>query len=311
MKVAVIGGGPSREAEVSRVTADQVKTGLSNRHDAYYLEYGDSLTQEIMSLKPDVVFPAMHGVPGEDGSLQGYLEVLGLPYVGSDFAASALAMDKYSAKCVWADGHIPVLPMQLIHSDTFFPDNVSDIEKKLGPSVAIKPTAQGSALGVQLLPEGGDMLDAIQTAFTFGDSLLVEPYIKGREITVAVLDGKNQESRALPIIEICMTSLDEWYDYENRYTEGKSQHVINPPMPEYVAEHLKKYAVQAHYMLGCRDLSRSDFLLTDDNEIWLLELNTMPGMTPTSLYPDAARAAGIEFDDLLDGLVDLAHNRAQ
>lgn len=308
MKVAVLGGGTSPEAEVSRVSATQVVEGLIPRHEAVYIEFDAELHTRLLNFEPDVVFPVLHGVPGEDGSVQGFLEVLGLAFVGSGMTASALAIDKYQAKCVWREHGIPVLPTKLVDK-TSWPDEVcEDVERTLGSKVAIKPRAQGSALGVRLLPEGGDIKTVLTEALESHDQLLVEPFKRGREITVAVLE-KEGSATALPIIEIQVLADGEWYDFTNRYKAGASQHILDPPMPPACDEALKNYAVRAHCLLGCRDLSRSDFILDEHDQPWLLEINTIPGMTPTSLFPDAARGYGLEFPELMDLLVTNAFNR--
>ncbi len=308
MKVAVIGGGTSPEAEVSRVSATQVVDGLKPRHDAAYIEFDADLPANLLRFEPDVVFPVLHGVPGEDGSIQGFLEVIGLPFVGSGMSASALAIDKYQAKCVWREHDIPVLPMKLLDKATWSSNTCEEVEQSLGSAVAIKPRSQGSALGVKLLPDGGDLKKALDEVFESHDQLLIEPFKKGREITVAVLERDGLAS-ALPIIEIQVLADGEWYDFTNRYKAGASRHVLDPEMPPTTSEALKRFAVSAHCLLGCRDLSRSDFILDDDNHPWLLEINTIPGMTPTSLFPDAARGYGIEFPELMDLLVNNALNR--
>ncbi|MCY4093610.1 MAG: D-alanine--D-alanine ligase [Gammaproteobacteria bacterium] len=308
MKVAVIGGGTSPEAEVSRVSAIQVVEGLKPRHEATYIEFDAGLHAVLQNVDPEVVFPVLHGVPGEDGSIQGYLEVLGIPFVGSGMTASALAIDKYQAKCVWRENNIPVLPMKLIDKESYSAAICQEIEHTLGHSVAIKPRAQGSALGVRLLQEGGDVGTAIEEALETHDQLLVEPFTKGREITVAVLERDGIPS-ALPIIEIQVLADGEWYDFTNRYKTGASQHILDPPMPSECAAALKNYAVRAHRILGCRDLSRADFIVDEHAHPWLLEINTIPGMTPTSLFPDAARGDGMGFPDLMDLLVTNAFSR--
>lgn len=308
MKVAVIGGGTSPEAEVSRVSASQVVDGLSSRYEATYIEFDSNLSTELARLAPDVVFPVLHGVPGEDGTIQGFLEVLGLPFVGSGLAASALAIDKYQAKCVWREHDIPVLPMKLLDKESWTPKYSEAIERQLGKAIAIKPRAQGSALGVKLLPEGGDVKAALEEAFESHDQLIVEPFRKGREITVAVLES-NGIATALPIIEIRVLADGEWYDFTNRYKAGASQHILDPAMPPESADALRRYAVSAHSLLGCKDFSRSDFILDEQDHPWLLEINTIPGMTPTSLFPDAARGYGLEFPELLDLLVNNALSR--
>ena len=308
MKVAVIGGGTSPEAEVSRVSATQVVEGLKPSHEATYIEFDAKLHTQLLDYEPDVVFPVLHGVPGEDGSIQGFLEVTGVPFVGSGMSASALAIDKHQAKCVWREHGIPVLPMKLIDKTSCSDKKYEEVEQSLGTKVAIKPRAQGSALGVKLLPNGGDLREALLEVLESQDQLIVEPYIAGREITVAVLEREGV-AFSLPIIEIQVLADGEWYDFTNRYKSGASQHILNPPMPPECATALKEYAVQAHNLLGCRDLSRSDFILDEHDQPWLLEINTIPGMTPTSLFPDAARGHGLEFPELMDLLVTNAIKR--
>ena len=309
MKVAVIAGGPSREAQVSRRSAHEVMAALRVSHTCEVFEFESDLSTKLFDMQPDVAVPIMHGSPGEDGTIQGFLNVLEIPFVGSDVEASALAMDKFGAKCMWRDAGLPVLPTCLVSKDSFTPSCVQDIESQLGSAVAIKPRSQGSALGVQLLPEAGDMRQAIAESFKFDDHLVIEPFVDGREITVGVLERHNRVAEALPVIEIHVSRSDEWYDYTNRYTPGKSRHEIDPKFQNGVAEELRSIAVQAHEVLRCRDLSRSDFLVTPNGEICLLELNTIPGMTATSLYPDAARAAGLELPALMDLLVENAIRR--
>ena len=308
MKVAVIGGGTSPEAEVSRVSATQVVDALKPNHEATYIEFDVEMPDQLNRLKPDVVFPVLHGVPGEDGSVQGFLEVLCLPFVGSGMSASALAIDKYQAKCVWREHDIPVLPMMLLDRASWSSSDCGKIRQNIGNAVAIKPRAQGSALGVKLLQKGDELKAALDESFEAHDQLLVEPFIAGREITVGVLEQDGVAS-ALPIIEIEVLAEGEWYDFTNRYKTGASRHVLNPTMPEASADALKQTAVSAHRLLGCRDISRADFILDEKNQPWLLEINTIPGMTPTSLYPDAARGYGIEFPALMDLLVNNAFNR--
>lgn len=303
MRVAVIGGGPSPEAEVSRRSAAEVVNALSDTHDAHYIEFDGNLNRNLCERLPDVVFPVLHGVPGEDGTIQGYLASIGLPFVGSELAASALAINKFVAKQVWKEHGLPVLPMCTVDRASYNERDLTRIQERLGSSVAIKPREQGSALGVHLLPDGGDIHAAIEDTFRFEEHLIVEPYKRGREITVAVLELGEIGCFALPIIEIQVIRDGEWYDFTNRYKVGASRHVIDPPFPPGVAENLKHCAVLAHQTLGCRDLSRADFIVEEDGSIWLLEINTIPGMTETSLYPDAARAGGYEFPELLSQLI--------
>lgn len=309
MKVAVIGGGTSPEQEVSRRSAKEVIDALNVNHDALYIEFDFGLNHNLLHVKPDVVFPVLHGIPGEDGAIQGYLESIGMPFVGSGLSSSALAIDKFSAKCVWGEAGLPVLPMKLLYKNSFTASLCTEIISEVGDRIAVKPREQGSALGVNLLPDGGDVENAIRQAFTHADSVIVEPYKHGHEITVGVLDTLASGCESLPVIEIQVLKKDGWYDFTNRYEVGASRHVIDPDLPTGINSKLQQYAVEAHQLLGCRDMSRADFIVEDDGQIWLLEVNTIPGMTQTSLYPDAARAAGIEFPELVDQLVENATNR--
>jgi D-alanine-D-alanine ligase len=309
-EVAVLMGGPSAEAAVSRVSGREVAAGLeASGHRAVPLELDGTCVRRLLDLAPDVVFPALHGPPGEDGTVQGLLEMLHLPYVGSDVHGSALAMDKSLAKAVFRRLGLPVADEVVLEPGTPSAAAAREVRERLGERVVIKPLRQGSALGIARLPNGGDAEPDIRAALDFGHGVLVEPFVQGREVTVGVLDLHGEPARALPVIEI-RTAPDEWYDYTNRYTQGKSEHVIPAPLPAPVLGALQTIALRAHHGLGLRDLSRADFLVTDEDTIVLLEVNTLPGMTPTSLYPDAAAAAGTGFAELMDALVRSAARRA-
>jgi D-alanine-D-alanine ligase len=303
LNVAVLMGGPSAEAEVSRVSAAGVANALAEAgHAVTRIELDRDCGPRLLATHPDVVFPALHGPPGEDGTVQGFLELLGLPYVGAGVHGSAVAMDKSLAKILFRAEGLPVADDRLVTPGTAPEVAARDVRAALGERVVVKPLRQGSAIGVTRLPNGGDPTDAIRAALAFGHGALVEAFVMGREITVGVLDLHEQEPRALPVIEI-RTDPAEWYDYTNRYAPGKSQHLIPPAVSPACIAALEDIALRAHRALGLRDLSRADFLVTDDERIALLEVNTLPGMTPTSLYPDAAAAVGIGFPELVDLLV--------
>ncbi|MCZ6889585.1 MAG: D-alanine--D-alanine ligase [Gammaproteobacteria bacterium] len=310
LTVAVVAGGASAEADVSRSSAREVTAALKARFAAVeQLELDDSLYDALGKFEPDVVFPVLHGPPGEDGTVQGFLDIAGYPYVGSDVRGSAIAMDKYVAKLVFKQASIAVLDDVYVTRHDDVAASVRVIEARLGDRVVIKPTRQGSAIGVTLLPNGGDISAPLREALRFGEGVLVEPYALGKEITVGVLDLEGSEPSAFPVIEI-KTATGEWYDFTNRYTPGKSEHVIPAPLPDELNVALQAAAITGHRSLGLRDLSRADFIVTDANEAFLLEINTLPGMTPTSLYPDGARANGMSFEDLMQALVHSAHRRA-
>jgi D-alanine-D-alanine ligase len=307
LTIAILAGGSSAESQVSRNSAAQIEQALAESgHATHVIELDAACAQALLAVKPDVVFPALHGPPGEDGTVQGMLEMLRVPYVGSDVRGSALAMDKAVAKSVFVRQGLPVSGDYIVHPGDDLSAAAEAIQAQLGARVALKPLNQGSAIGVQLLPNGGDIAAALNTAIEYG-SCLAEPYIEGREMTVGVLQ-LGSECLPHPVIEI-RTPKDEWYDYEHRYTAGQSEHVMPAPVVAALSERLQAIAVTAHQALGLRDLSRADFIVTDEDEIYLLEVNTLPGMTPVSLYPEGAAAIGYTFQQLMNTLVAEAHLR--
>jgi len=308
--VAVLMGGPSAEAEVSRASAKEVATALKHRgHRAELLELDHATAEHLARLSPQAVFPALHGPPGEDGTVQGFLEILGYPYVGSGVHGSAVAMDKALAKAVFRDHDLPVADHIQLACDADAAAAAAEVESRFGSRVVVKPMGQGSAIGVTPLANGGDVLSALESALSYGGGALVEPYVLGREITVGVLDLEGESAQALPVIEI-RTAGDQWYDFHNRYTVGSSEHIIPAPLSDKTNLALQEIALNAHRSLGLKDLSRADFIVTDSDDIVLLEVNTLPGMTPTSLFPDGARAIGISFPELMERLVASALRRA-
>jgi D-alanine-D-alanine ligase len=302
-KVAVLAGGSSNEATVSRSSAAEVSKALATRSARVrQYELDATLPRALLDDIPDVVFPVLHGPPGEDGTVQGFLEIMGLPYVGSSVHASAAAMDKSLAKAVFRQAGLPILVDRVFAAGTSIADACRDTKNALGDRVVIKPLRQGSALGVTPVMNGGDLAAPFAKAFALGDGVLVEPFVLGMEVTVGVLDLHGTAPRAFETIEV-RTPQGTWYDYEHRYTVGQSEHVIPARLNAACRQRLQRIALAAHAALGCADLSRADFIVTDSEEIVLLEVNTLPGMTPTSLYPDGARALGIDFAELVDRLI--------
>ena len=307
LKIAVINGGDSAEAEVSRSSARGVIAALKENFSLVNsIELDANIASTLSTFSPDVVFPILHGPPGEDGTLQGFLEILGYPYVGSDVHSSALAMDKIAAKQVFREADLPVADQCVIRREAAIADSVARITGQLGESVVVKPASQGSAIGVTLIDNANRLHDALVAAFEYDHRLLVEERIRGREITVGVIDTVDG-TQPFPVIEIT-TPEGSWYDFEHRYTEGWSEHIMPADLPQQMTEELQRIAVAAHQSLDCRDLSRADFVVTD-KDIYLLEVNTLPGMTPTSLYPDGAKGYGLDFPDLCKCLVLRAANR--
>ena len=228
---------------MSRNSASQVATALEQQnHTVAKIELDTHAADALAQFAPDVVFPALHGPPGEDGTVQGFLEILGYKYVGSDVHGSAVAMDKSVAKQVFAQHDLPILPDVVISPGDSLAQAQDTIENSWGPAVVIKPLNQGSAIGVTPLPNGGDVQAALTAAMQYGPCL-IEPYVMGKEITVGVLE-RDGELIAHPVIEI-RTSSDEWYDYENRYAVGQSEHVIPAPLSTRTQEELQRIAICA------------------------------------------------------------------
>src|SRR4051794_24478541 len=303
-RIAVVCGGPAAEREVSLTSGREVANALRASFDDVTVHEPDlHLAEELLRGQIDVVFPALHGPLGEDGSIQGMLEVAGVPYVGSGVAASACAMDKVIAKRLFRDAGLPLAREVVVDRA-----DVAVVRAELPGRVAVKPPTQGSAVGVAFAESDSELEAALDAAFAFDEKVLVEEFVVGAEITVGILESP--EPQAFPVIDI-RTPGESWYDFEHRYGVGLSQHVIPAPLPEDVYGRVQELAVEAHVTLGCRDLSRVDFLVEPGGRIVLLEVNTLPGMTPTSLYPDGAQAAGISFAELVERLVRRALDRGQ
>jgi D-alanine-D-alanine ligase len=298
--VAVLMGGLSPEREVSLVSGRECADALQrlgakvSRVDA-----GRDIAAVLGRLKPDVCFNALHGVWGEDGSVQGVLETLAIPYTHCGVLASALAMDKTKAKAVMAAAGVPV------PGGGLFDRAEAGVRHVMAPPYVVKPNAEGSSVGVFIVHEGANSppQELLSPGWTFGEEVLIEPYIAGLELAVAVMDGK-----ALTVTEIVPRT--GFYDYEAKYGEGGSDHVVPARMPDRVAELAKKYAELAHAALGCRGVTRSDLRYDDIKEVLaLLEVNTQPGMTPTSLVPEQAAHLGIGFDELVLWITEDAYAR--
>jgi D-alanine-D-alanine ligase len=312
LSVAVVQGGPSSEAEVSRASAASVAKGLTDAgHAPVRLELDVFLAESIRTGGYDVVFPVAHGAVGEDGALQGLLEVLGVPYVGSGVLASALAMDKRLARRLFALAGLPVAKGFAVERGDARAA-VARARHEVGRRLVVKPASQGSAIGVRRLDERAadeDVARAVEAVWELDPVALVEHFARGREITCGVLDMASE--RALPPTEI-VSPRDDFYTYEARYAPGRSVHTCPAELGERMTAIVQAIAVAAHRAVGCRDLSRVDMIVGDDSNaeaVTLLEVNTMPGFTATSLFPEEAAAAGLAFPDLCDALVRAAHHR--
>ncbi|MDX5393931.1 MAG: D-alanine--D-alanine ligase [Caulobacteraceae bacterium] len=300
LHVAVLMGGLSPERDVSLVSGEACAQALERLGARVTrIDAGRDLAQRLASLKPDVCFNALHGEWGEDGCVQGVLETLGVRYTHSGVLASALAMDKAKAKAVLAAAGVAVPGGGLFDRFEAAADHV------MAPPYVIKPNAQGSSVGVFMVFEGANRppQDLVAPSWTFGEEVLIEPYIRGKELACGVMDGK-----AMTVTEIVPRT--GFYDYEAKYGEGGSLHVIPADIPSHALEKAMEISQLAHAALGCRGVTRSDLRYDDVNDILvLLEVNTQPGMTPTSLVPEQAASLGVDFDRLVLWITEDAYAR--
>lgn len=309
LSVWVVCGGPSGEAEVSRASGRAVVGALQRAgHQANLVEFEPSMTRALSSAPPDVVFPVTHGTLGEDGCLQGLLEVFDVPYVGSGVLASAVGANKPVAKALWQAAGLPVAPELVVRHGEDLSKVAGVARAKLGGAVIVKPASGGSAIGVRRVPaheSDGQLADAIRSVLALDNEALIEKWLVGLEVTCGVLELCGQ-ARALPPTLILPDRAD-FYDFVSKYAPGGSRHQCPAPLAPALIERLQRVAVSAHRALGARDLSRVDFVVDDrrgiDFALTILEINTLPGMTSTSLFPEAAAAAGTSFESLVDGLV--------
>jgi len=301
-RILVLKGGRSAEREVSLNSGAQVaKALLEAGHDVIELDSArDDFIETIVRAQPDIVFVCLHGRYGEDGTVQGLLELLGIAYVGSGVLASALAMDKVMSKHMFAHAGLPTPRYEVVSGSA--PVDLEMIVAALGERTVVKPANEGSAIGVSVAHDLQELALAIETALGFDDKVLVEEFVAGVEITVGVLG--NEDPVALPTIELVPSA--EFLDYEAKYTPGKSQHIIPARISDEATVKAGEIAVSAHKILGCRGMSRADLIVAEGDRVLLLETNTIPGMTPVSLLPEAAAAYGLSLPELCSLLVKLA-----
>ena len=296
--VAVLMGGWSAEREVSLMSGHGVADALARKgYRVTRIDMARDVAAKLAEAKPDVVFNALHGTPGEDGSVQGMMDLMGLKYTHSGLATSVIAIDKQLTKSALIPFGIPMPGGHIVESNTLFERD------PLPRPYVLKPVNEGSSVGVAIVTDEGNYGNPIGRdvpgPWQEFDELLAEPFIRGKELTVAVLGD-----RALAVTEL-QTSTG-FYDYDAKYTEGKTMHICPAVMEPEVYQAMLAYALKAHRLLGCKGASRSDFRWDDSQGlagIYLLEVNTQPGMTPLSLVPEQANYVGISYEDLVDQLV--------
>lgn len=302
LHVAVLMGGWANEREVSLSSGGGVCDALESKgHRVTPIDMDRSVAARIAEAEPDVVFNALHGVPGEDGSVQGMLDLMGVPYTHSGLATSVIAIDKQLTKQALLPHGIPVPGGRIVSSEELYERD------PLARPYVLKPVNEGSSVGVAIITDesnvGNPIARSAEGPWQEFDELLAEPFIKGRELTTAVIDGPDGP-RALGVTELIIEH--GFYDYEHKYTEGRTQHVCPANIPLEIAQLCEQYAIRAHKVLGCSGTSRTDFRWDDEQGeegLFVLETNTQPGMTPLSLVPEQAKHAGIDYADLVELIV--------
>jgi D-alanine-D-alanine ligase len=306
MKVAVLKGGRSLERQVSLSSAARVEDALERLgHTVLPIDVGADLVARLRAGAPDAAFVALHGEDGEDGSVQELLELLDIPYTGSRPGACARTWNKVLAKDLLRDAGLPT-PEYCAFNQSAFRDlgareALPEIERRLGFPIVVKPARGGSALGIKFAAADADVPGALVSAFAYDTRVLLEQHIEGRDLAVSVLDGE-----PLPVIEAVPVG-DSGYDFEARYEIGRTEFVCPAPLPDEVTARAQELAVAVWDVLGCRGFARVDLMRDEaSGELTVLEANAIPGLTDTSLLPQAADAAGISFDDLVARILELA-----
>jgi D-alanine-D-alanine ligase len=303
LRIALIAGGWSRERPISLLGGENVLKALDKRkYEVIILDPLNDI-QKILenSENIDLGFILLHGKHGEDGCLQGLMEMLQIPYVGSGVLASAMAANKRIAKEIFRSQGIQVAEDIIIKKGSSF--SLKKISKKLGNKTIVKPLGEGSSFGMTVCEKEEELEKGIETAFNCGNEIMIEAFIDGREITCCVLG--THELETLPIIEIIPGGGSKFFDYEAKYKPGATNEICPAQIDRKMGDKIRRYAIMAHEALGCRLWSRSDMIICGE-ELFMLETNTIPGMTQTSLFPLAAKAAGMSFSDLTERLVTLS-----
>jgi D-alanine-D-alanine ligase len=307
-RVAVLKGGRSLERQVSLRSGARVEDALGRLgHEVVSIDAGLDLIRRLREADPDLAFIAMHGRDGEDGTVQELLEILGIPYTGSGVPACGRAMDKVLAKHLMLEAGIPT-PEFFAFNETAFrelgaADALGAIEERLAFPIVVKPSSQGSALGVRFARSAADVPAAIVAAFSYDSRVLLERYVDGRDLAVSILDDE-----PLPVVEAVPRD-DEFYDFEARYEIGRTDFVCPARLPDGLTEAAQELGLRTYRLLGCTAFARVDLMLAADGELTVLEANPIPGLTDTSLLPQAADAAGISFDLLIERILELALER--
>jgi len=305
MRVSVLKGGSSLERGVSLRSAARVEDALTALgHEVLPVDVGPDLVTGLRSERPEVAFIALHGPGGEDGTVQELLEILGIPYTGPGVAACALCMDKVAAKHELRSAGLPTPDWFAFNATAFrelgAADTLEEIEDRLGFPLVVKPASQGSSLGVEFASTREGVPEALVAAFSYDDRVLLERYVKGRELAVSVLG-----TEALPVVE-AIPREEDFFNFEARYEIGRTEYVCPAQLSGGESDEVRELATRTYETLGCSGFARVDLILGGDGP-QVLEVNAIPGLTDTSLFPMAAEAAGIDFGELVSRIIELAH----
>ena len=308
-RVAVLKGGRSLERQVSLRSGARVEDALARLgHDVAPIDVGIDLVRRLQAMSCDVAFIALHGRDGEDGTVQELLEILDVPYTGSGVPACSRAMDKVLTKHLLLEAGLPTPPFfsftQTAFRELGATDALAAIAQRLAFPIVVKPSSQGSALGIKFARAAQDLPGALVAAFSYDGRVLLERHIAGRDLAVSVLDGPDGP-QALPVVE-AVPREEDFYDFEARYEIGRTEFVCPAELPSATTQRAQELALATYRLLGCGGFARVDLMLGADGELAMLEANAIPGLTETSLLPQAAEAAGIGFDELVERILGLA-----
>lgn len=305
LKIAVVCGGISTEREVSLRSGSAIYKALKRKgyENTILFDLDQDNIGELLAIKPDIAFLGLHGKGGEDGCIQGLLELAGIPYTGPGVCTSAVCMNKIVTKQVLKSVGLPTADFLVIRKDDYLKNEdywIGELVDKIGLPMVLKSPCQGSSIGVVIVKNKQEIVDAITEVYRYGNHLLAEQFVEGTEITLPILG--NEELTVLPVIEI--TSEREFYDYTAKYTSGLCHHIIPACIDSETERKVIEIGEKAYRVLDCTGLSRIDFIVDKNKGPMIIEINTLPGMTDMSLFPDAARYVGISYEDLVEKILE-------
>ncbi len=299
-KIGVLMGGISSERNISLMTGEAIFSALNRLgYPAVKIDVDEKVCQTLLKEEVEVAFVALHGRYGEDGAIQGLLEIMKIPYTGSGVTASAIAMDKIMSKRIFAAEDIPTPDYMVLtegEEESFYKDIETGVPLPINFPIVVKPSSEGSTIGVKIIQDKADVREAVEEAKSYSSRIILEKYIAGTEITVGVI-----EDETVPTLEIVPKS--SFYDYDSKYTNGMTEYLLTTSLDEETDRRVQGLALNAFRAIGCRGAARVDMIVDKDMTPWVLEINTIPGMTETSLLPKAAASVGIFFDILVERML--------